>query len=107
MNDPVYVECAQALARRMMSEGGETAETRVRFGLRLCLGRPPTNGQVKTLVSLYEKELAQYQPDTAAATKLATEPLGPLPENANPAETAAFTVVANVLLNLDAVLTKN
>jgi hypothetical protein len=107
MNDPVFVECAQALARRMTNEGGENCEARIRFGLRLCLGRPPTDGQVKTLVSLYEKELSQYQPDAAAATKLATEPLGPLPENANPAEAAALTVVANVLLNLDAVLTKN
>jgi hypothetical protein len=90
-----------------MSEGGDNCEARVRFGLRLCLGRPPTDDQVKTLVSLYEKELSQYQPDAAAATKLATEPLGPLPENTNPAESAALTVVANVLLNLDAVLTKN
>ena len=37
----------------------------------------------------------------------ATQPLGPLPENCDAAETAAYTVVANVLLNLDAVLTKN
>jgi len=107
MNDPVFVECAQALARRMMREGGGDATARVQFGLRLCLGRPPSDGQVKTLVSLYEKELAQYQADVPAATKLATEPLGPLPEGSDPAATAAFTVVANVLLNLDAVLTKN
>ena len=107
MNDPVFVECAQALARRMMREGGTAATERLKFGLRLCLGRPPSDGQVTTLVSLYEKELPAYQADVPAATKLATEPLGPLPEGSDPAETAAFTVVANVLLNLDAVLTKN
>jgi hypothetical protein len=107
MNDPVFVECAQALARRMMREGGADPAARVQFGLRLCLGRPPSDGQVKTLVALYEKEMTDYQGDIPAATKLATAPLGPLPEGADPAQTAAFTVVANVLLNLDAVLTKN
>jgi hypothetical protein len=48
--------------------------------------------------------LAHYQSDAAAAAKLATDPLGPLPEGMNSAEAAAWTVVANVLLNLDGVL---
>jgi hypothetical protein len=107
MNDPVFVECAQALARRMIKEGGNDATARVRFGLRLCLGRPPSDGQVETLVELFMKENSEYHSDVAAATKLATEPLGPLPEGSDPVETAAYTVVANVLLNMDAVLTKN
>jgi hypothetical protein len=107
MNDPVFVECAQALGRRMMSEGGSDTASRVRFALRLCLGQPPSDGQVTTLVGLYEKELATYQADKEAARKLATQPLGPLPENCDAAEAAAYTVVANVLLNLDAILTKN
>jgi hypothetical protein len=62
---------------------------------------------VQTLVALYEKELPAYQSDKEGATKLATQPLGPLPENCDPADAAAYTVVANVLLNLDALLTKN
>ena len=107
MNDPVFVECAQALARRMVREGGADPTARVRFALRLCLGRPPSDEQVKTLVTLYESELSTYRTDTADATKLATLPLGPLPEGSDAAELAASTVVANVLLNLDAVLTKN
>lgn len=107
MNDPVFVECAQALARRMMREGGDNPEARVRFALRLCLGRPPTDGQVTTLVRLFERELATYQDDKDAALKLATQPLGALPENCEAPEAAAYTVVANVLLNLDTFLTKN
>ncbi len=58
-------------------------------------------------MALYENELATYQADPAAATKLATIPLGKLPEGSDAAEMAAWTVVSNVLLNLDAVLTKN
>jgi hypothetical protein len=101
LNDPVYVEAAQALARRIVREGGTTAEDRARFGLRLCLGRPPRDEQVRQLVELYEAELAHYRQDETAARKLATEPAG-----ADVAELAAWTVAANVLLNLDGVLTK-
>src|SRR5262249_60815782 len=41
LNDPVYVEAAQALARRIVREGGSTPEERARFVLRLCLVRAP------------------------------------------------------------------
>ncbi len=106
MNDPVFVECSQALGRRLVREGGADVAARVRYGLRLCLDRVPTDDQVQALTKLYEDEFARYQSDLAAALKLATQPLGPLPEGADAAESAAWTVVANVLLNLDAVLTK-
>jgi hypothetical protein len=106
LNDPVFVEASQALGRRLMSQSVKTVADRVRYGLRLCLARPPADQQVTALVDLYEKELAHYRGDAADATKLATEPLGPLPDGINAAEAAAWTSVANVLLNLDGVLTK-
>jgi hypothetical protein len=59
------------------------------------------------LAKLVEAELVRYRADAAAAKKLATAPLGPLVEGVDPAEAAAWTVVANVLLNLDAVLTRS
>jgi mono/diheme cytochrome c family protein len=106
LNDPVYVECAQALARRIVKEGGSTAEQRVRFGLRLCLCRPPRPEQVEQVLRLFQTEREHYRKDAKAALALATEPLGPLPGGMDAAELAAWTVVANVLLNLDAVLMK-
>jgi hypothetical protein len=106
LNDPVYVEMAQALGRRMAREGGVTVADRARFGLRLVLARPPGEAQVSALVALYDRELARYRKDPAAAMKLATDPIGPLPEGMDAAEQAAWTVVSNVLLNLDGVLTK-
>jgi hypothetical protein len=107
MNDPVFVECAQALGRRIVREGGNDTESRMRYALQLCLSRPPEEAQVKALTGLYEDELATYRADPEGALKLTTQPLGPLPAGANAAEMAAWVVVANVLLNLDAVLTKS
>jgi hypothetical protein len=106
LNDPAFVEMAQALGRRIVANGGATVADRVRYGLNLALARPPSDEQVKALVELYEKELAHYRADADAAKKLATDPLGPLPDGLTPAEAAAWTVVGNVLLNLDGVLTK-
>jgi hypothetical protein len=48
----------------------------------------------------------RYQKNREAAVALASEPLGPLPSGMDPADLAAWTTVANVLLNLDSVLTK-
>jgi len=107
LNDPVFVEAAQALGRRLVAEGGDTAEKRIRFGLRLVQARPGEQSQIAVLKQLFEFELAHYRNAQPEAVKLSTEPLGPLPRNLDAAEAAAWTVVANVLLNLDGVLTKS
>ncbi|MCS6859577.1 MAG: DUF1553 domain-containing protein [Abditibacteriales bacterium] len=107
LNDPCFVECAQALARRIVREGGSFTLDRAKFALRLVLCRPPRPEQVKPIVALYESELAHYRKNKDAALALATDPLGPLPPGMDAAELAAWTVVSNVLLNLDGVLTKS
>jgi hypothetical protein len=106
LNDPVFVECAQALGRRLAREGGSTPADRIRYGLRLVLCRPAEDAGVRMLLKLYESELTHYREHEPDALKLATEPLGKLPEGLSAAEAAAWTVVSNVLLNLDGVLTK-
>lgn len=106
MNDPVFVEASQALARRIVKEGGATVGERARFALRLCLARPPQPQQVQYLVDLLQSERAHYRQKPQEALALATDPLGPAPAGMDAGELAAWTVVANVLLNLDGVLTK-
>ena len=106
LNDPVYVEAAQALARRIVREGGATNDERVRYALALCLARPGEANEIAEITSLFEAERTYYAGDGDAALALSTNPLGPLPEGMSAAEAAAWTVVANVLLNLDGVLTK-
>ncbi len=106
LNDPAYVEMAQALGRRIVREGGASDDARVRFALRLVTAHPPQPAQISPLVNLYEAELTYYRTHAADAQKLATDPLGPLPQGMDVAEQAAWTVVANVLLNLDGVMAK-
>jgi hypothetical protein len=106
LNDPAYVEASEALARRMMTETkGDDAE-RAAYGFRLCCARSPRKDELKRLVELYSDELARYKTDEKSAEKLATSELGKAPEKTSVEELAAWTVVANVLLNLDETITK-
>jgi Protein of unknown function (DUF1553)/Protein of unknown function (DUF1549) len=106
LNDPVYVEAAQALARRIEAEGGASVEDRAAFALRLALARPPEKPQVEQLAWLYRDARAAYDQDPQGAELVASDPLGPVPSGSDARELAAWTVVANVVLNLDGLLTK-
>ncbi len=105
LNDPVYVEAAQALARRMAAHTGTAAE-RAAFGFRLVLTRPPSEAEVKRLATLFDQARDEYRKDPAKAGAMATKPLGPAPSGVEVADLAAWTVVGNVLLNLDETLAK-
>ena len=105
MNDPVYVEAAQALVRTMIKHGG-TPEDQITDGFKRCLLRDPSEAELSALVTLFNdmhQELA-LQPDNAV--KLASDPLGELPEGMDPIHAASMTVVCNVLLNTDEIFLK-
>ncbi len=105
LNDPVYVEAAQALARRM-NAGSTDAKEKARLGFRLCLTRPPSDAESDRLIRMHGEALTFYKQDEKAANDMATNPLGPVPAGADVADLAAWTTVANVLLNLDETLMK-
>ncbi len=83
LNDPVYVEAARALGRRMAAEtqGAPLAE-RLRHGFRLCLSRSPGAVELAALERLWREQAAA-----------ADEP-------------AAWHAIGTVLLNLDEMITK-
>lgn len=107
LNDPAFVEAAQALARRLIKEGGASLEDRIARGLELALIRPPRQNEIAILARLYETRRAYYAANPGDATKLATDPIGPVPAGMDPVELAALTAVSNVILNLDEFITRN
>jgi mono/diheme cytochrome c family protein len=107
LNDPAFVEAAQALARRMIKEGGSKLDDRLTKGLELALIRPAQPGEVAVLAKLYETRRAHYAKYSEEAIKLATDPIGPMPDGVAAAELAALTAVGNVILNLDEFVTRN
>lgn len=105
LNDPVFLQAAQALARRMMGSG-ESAEARMRYGFRLCLARAPREPEIARLMELLEQARTRFAGDAANAEKIAGAAGGAKEGGSPPVEVAAWTTVANVLLNLDEVLMK-
>ena len=105
MNDPVYVEAAQSLARKMISSG-DTSPEQLKSGFEICLSRPPTKQELDRLVLLFEQVRVRYAEDAELARKMATDPIGPAPKDKDLADLAALTVAGNVLLNLDEMLMK-
>jgi len=101
LNDPVFVETSQALARRLLKEGGATDNARLRLAYSLCLSREPDAAELATLKALLAKSVAQYKTDVALATKMATDPLGPADKGADVPTLAAWTAVSSVIMNLD------
>ena len=93
------LDLASQVVRRL---SGIQVETSAVFNMATQFG----GGKSHSLLALYQSELAHFQSDAAAAKKLATDPLGLAPEGMSEAELAAWTVVANVVLNLDGVMMK-
>jgi len=106
LNDPVYVEAAQALARRAVEEGGLSMRRRARWIFTTALGREPSREEVDALLKLYRAEYEHFREDESAALAMATEPIGPLPEDEDAHTLAAWTVVGNAVMNTDEFLSK-
>jgi hypothetical protein len=100
LNDPVYIEAAQALGRNMFKASDSNAG-RIEFGLKAALCRPIQADEIEVLQKLHEKAFGIFKEQPDAAKKMATDPLGALPEGMDAVEMAAWTVVANAILNLD------
>jgi hypothetical protein len=106
LNDPVFIEAAQALARRVVQEGGGSMRARGAFAFESILARKPAPDEVAVLVKLYRSEFEHYRNAPEEAEKMATIPYGPAGPEENAATLAAWTVVANTLMNTDEFLTK-
>jgi mono/diheme cytochrome c family protein len=109
LNETTFMECAQALARKTLAEGGKTDADKINFAFRRALSRPPTESERKELLALLEKQKDYIGEGWVNATELATGKSGAmdkLPTNTTPTQLAAYTVVSRVLLNLDETITK-
>jgi hypothetical protein len=107
LNEITYVEAARAFATRIITQGGPTPEARIAWAFRHCTGRQPAPEEVRILTTGLSSRLARYQQSPAEAAKLLAVGASKPPANIDPAELAAYTTTANVLLNLDETLMRD
>lgn len=110
LNETVFVEAAQALALRILREGGTDDAARADFAYRLCTARGIQPGELRTVLELLAESRGRLRQGELKAGAIAfssrTKP-EELPADATPNDIAAWTLVGRVLLNLDETLTKS
>jgi hypothetical protein len=109
LNEPLFLECARALALRTVKEGGAGDADRLAFAFRSCVARKPKDRESEALLDLLKTEIERFSRKDAKPWDLAAnDPAKPptLPAGVTAPQLAAWTAVARVLLNLDETITK-
>ncbi|MDZ4684871.1 MAG: PSD1 and planctomycete cytochrome C domain-containing protein [Planctomycetaceae bacterium] len=107
LNDPGYVEAARVFATRIITDGGGTPASRLRWAFRRALSRNPEDDELALLLKLLDKHRAEYAADTAAADALLkASGESPVPDGLNRVDLAAWTSIARTLLNLHETVTR-
>lgn len=102
LNDPVFLEAAQALAEQTLREARGDFGGRLSYAFERCLARQPKSRESEQLLSYFQRQKDIFQKDAKAAESLyPVEPAG-----VDRAEAAAWVGVSTVLLNLDEFITR-
>ncbi len=113
LNEPLFVECARALAVKLLTDGGTTDSQRIAYVVRRCLSREPKDDEQKVLSSFLDHQKKHFQhggadpwPLLASDEKAKQKVSAILSAGITPNDLAAWTAVARVILNLDETITK-
>ena len=108
LNDVQFVEAARMLASMTLLDAsiGTDSGTRVQTIANKILSRPFRAEELGVVLGSLNELIAIYQQQPAEAAKLISLGQSKPDASLNPSELAAWTMLANELMNLDEVLTK-
>jgi hypothetical protein len=98
LNNDIFTEASQAMARRVLNEGGENDTDRLTYALRLCIVRVPTQMELARFQQLLNSARDYYKDHPEDAKKLTGRHAS---EGVDAAENAAWVATARVIMNLD------
>lgn len=100
LNGPQFIEAARKLSEKLVLRHGQHAQPVATDMFRVLTSRPPSAEELIVIVGLYEKQLMGFQENEAGANQLLS--IGETKsQTSEPAQLAAWTVVANTLMNFD------
>jgi hypothetical protein len=104
LNDTTFVDCARALARRVLVEGGATDDQRIGYAFKRVLTRSPSALEVEKVRTILEKERRRLAKGELNADAIVGDDAttGAVSKQ----DWAAYTVVGRILLNLDEAITR-
>ena len=106
MNDPQFVEAARVFAQQLLEQDVPDPIERLQLAFRRTVSRQPTAEETAVLKSLLDDELTHFDANPDAAKSLLMIGAWPQPKGLDTVEHAAWTAVANALLNLDETITR-
>ena len=106
MNDVQWIEAARALAQRVIREAGPGAEARIDRMSEILLAHDPKPQTLAVLETSFDQMRKHYDGDVKAARALVHEGASTPAANIPEPELAAWTMIANEMLNLDETLNK-
>jgi hypothetical protein len=97
MNDPIFVECAQGLGKRVVESLADAgARERLGYAFKLCMGRSPIASELDRLAQAFEQQKNIFKDKPEDAAKIAKMD----GEALSPEEAAAYVVLARAIMNL-------
>ncbi len=110
LNETIFVEAAQAMALRVLAEGGSDDTARTGYAFELCMSRKPTSNESLAITNLIGEQRMRLAEGWLNPREVATgdaSKLPQLPAGVTPQDAAAWTIASRVLLNCDETLSKN
>ena len=110
LNETIFVEAAQAMALRVLREGGSDDTSRTEYAFLLCTSRKPSSKEQQAIQELLNEQRKRIADGWLNPREVATSDpakLPQLPDGVTPQDAAAWTIVSRVLLNCDETLSKN
>ena len=106
LNEKAFVEAAQAMALRVLKEGGADNRTRAAYAFELCTGRKPTEPELAKLLKFWQEQYGYFENHSASAISVAVPELKDMPADINVHKAAAWAMLSRAILNLDETITK-
>ena len=106
MNDVQFFESARKFGERVMKEGGNGNEERIRFIYRTALGRLPSESEKSSILNLYNEHLKDFSNSKDTVSEILSSGESPVDESLNASELASWTMITHLILNLSETVTK-
>ena len=107
LNDPTFLEAARVFAVRVLREGGNSTDERLRWAWLTALSRPPTERERVVMLRLLETERKEFNANPSSANEVLKTGHTPIPAEIDRTELAAWTSVARTLFNLNEFITRS
>jgi hypothetical protein len=106
LNEKTFVEAAQAMALRVIKEGGPDDRSRATYAFELCTSRRPDPAELGFLLKFWREQYDYFENHTSSAVGVAVPDPKQLPADLNLHKVAAWAMVSRAILNLDETVTK-